>query len=195
MIPCVSHGRADAAAGFGAAAADDAKGGADAAADVPNPNLIGAAPPLADPPELPPNPTWIAPPLSFASPPVGAFGFLVSHEIHLTTPSSLITRHTAHRHSLSSGSSLGGLKVRRFCAVSSSSELPMSASESSEPTSDSFSSTKSSCAALFEGDAAALVGVLLLMTQFCGVGLFLETVVLLVPLRFCKSAMKPTIPP
>ena len=188
LMPCVSHGRADdVAAGFAAGAAvtvapgaADAKppaqvepepnlsagaapeaapaaagaGAADgAAADVPKPNLIPDAPPP------PPTPKVMPPDPALGSSPFTAFGFLVSHATHLAMPSSLMTRHTSQRHSLPSGSSLGGLKFVRFAAVSSSSELPMSASESSESTSDSSSSTKSSWAALPLLVSAALLGI------------------------------------
>ena len=134
-------------AAAGAGAADGA------AADVPKPNLIPDAPPP------PPTPKVMPPDPALGSSPFTAFGFLVSHATHLAMPSSLMTRHTSQRHSLPSGSSLGGLKLVRFAAVSSSSELPMSASESSESTSDSSSSTKSSWAALPLLVSAALLGI------------------------------------
>ena len=185
LMPCVSHGRADdVAAGFaGGAAVAVASGAADAklpaevapepnlsagaapeaaagaagagagddtAADVPKPNLIPDAPPPTPTPKvMPPDP-------ALGSSPFTAFGFLVSHATHLAMPSSLMTRHTSQRHSLPSGSSLGGLKLVRFAAVSSSSELPMSASESSESTSDSSSSTKSWSALPFLVSSALL---------------------------------------
>ena len=149
--PNLSAGAAPEAApaAAGAGAADD---DAAAAADVPKPNLIPDAPPP------PPTPKVMPPDPALGSSPFTAFGFLVSHATHLAMPSSLMTRHTSQRHSLPSGSSLGGLKLVRFAAVSSSSELPMSASESSESTSDSSSSTKSSWAALPLLVSAALLG-------------------------------------
>ena len=207
LMPCVSHGLADADPDFVAVLTE---GGGVLELALPNPNFMApasagfASPPvgtgvavaLAATPKL-----NLGAPNCMPAPAAGCFsslfaasGFFVSHAMHLGIPSSLITRQTAHRHSLPSGSSFGGLKSFRFCAVSSSSELPMSASESSEPTSDSLSSTKSSFGALSLSDLLAdLLGVLLgvLVNESVKISALAECPA---ALSFCNSPGNPRTP-
>ena len=232
LMPCVSHGLADADPDFVAVLTE---GGGVLELALPNPNFMApasagfASPPvgtgvavaLAATPKLNlgapncmPAPAagcfsslfaasgfFVSHAMHSTAPAAGCFfslfaasGFFVSHAMHLGIPSSLITRQTAHRHSLPSGSSFGGLKSFRFCAVSSSSELPMSASESSEPTSDSLSSTKSSFGALSLSDLLAdLLGVLLgvLVNESVKISALAECPA---ALSFCNSPGNPRTP-
>ena len=210
LMPCVSQGRAKEAAGPAALLADLAAGAGEAVpklkaavsggALAPSGDCEGwPAAPAAAPPELAGAPNLMPPvPVPNENPPppagaaataVAAFGFFVSHEMHFGMPSSLITRHTAHRHSFPSGSSFGGLKFIRFAAVSSSSELPISASESSESTSDSFSSTNSSFEALpLPALDADLLGL------FTGEGEKLAPAIEKTPSCFFNSAENPMMP-